>query len=479
MAVKFVQVCRVAPQPGSRETYEVDPAVSESISQVNHALLAQEYLSLPLTFFDLVWLRYPPFHRLFFYDILPCSSPADTLLFFHSTIIPKLKTSLSIALQHFLPWPETLLGPKTPPNPPSIMSKATPFPSHGGFSVGISMHHAAVDGKILFMFLKSWTHMCKHVHQSDDMFFPDQLKSFYDRRGVKDPFCLQLEDIYSNQFLNMDRRQNNRSNFEFTSTKIQALRKWVLTRMEETTGKQEEGHDRSVHLSTFSLTCAWVCLLKAEQEEVKGDIISMAFSVDCRSRLTPPLPANYFGNCVTGCLAPAERKGLLGEDGWVVAKLVNGLYPSDEQTSSGAGHQRLFTTAGSHRFDITEVVRINRIGTITFADGKNGSGAVDVGLVLKNNIIWRLLLLYLLKVLKPFKVSSLISSGCGGLMSPITRNSSKEARFTREIQTVRGYLQFTSFKSFSRCDGLSIIKGLKADVLEEFRLQFYTELLAD
>ncbi|RXH89630.1 hypothetical protein DVH24_031987 [Malus domestica] len=179
--------------------------------------------------------------------------------------------------------------------------------------------------------------MCKHVHQSDDIFFPDQLISFYDRRGVKDPFCLQLEDIYLNQFLNMERRQNNRSmmvaarykslvisdstrgNFEFTSAKIQALRKWVMTRMEETTGKQEEGHDRSVHLSTFSLTCAWVCLLKAEQEEVRGDIISMSFSVDCRSRLTPPLPANYFGNCVTGCLAPAERKGLLGEDSWVVA----------------------------------------------------------------------------------------------------------------------------------------------------------------
>ncbi|KAM1358134.1 hypothetical protein ACFX13_046009 [Malus domestica] len=234
----------------------------------------------------------------------------------------------------------------------------TIFPNSGGFSVGISMHHAVVDGKTLFMFLKSWTHMCKHVHQSDDIFFPDQLKSFYDRRGVKDPFCLQLEDIYSNQFLNMDRRQNNRSmmvaarykslvisdstrgNFEFTSAKIQALRKWVMTRMEETTGKQEEGHDRSVHLSTFSLTCAWVCLPKAEQEEVKGGIISMSFSVDCRSRLTPPLPANYFGNCVTGCLAPAERKGLLGEDGWVVA------------TSSGAGHRRLLTTAGSHRYDM-------------------------------------------------------------------------------------------------------------------------------
>ncbi|KAB2613793.1 phenolic glucoside malonyltransferase 2-like [Pyrus ussuriensis x Pyrus communis] len=390
MAVKVFQVCRVAPRPGSstasaiqaqgeKLTYEADPTMSEAISQINHALPAQEYL-------------YPPFHRLFFYDILPCSSPADTLLFFHSTIIPKLKTSLSITLQYFLPL-------------------------------------------TLFVFLKSWTHMCKHVHQSDDIFFLDQLKPFYDRRGVKDPFCLQLEDIYLNQFLNMDRRQNNRmmsdstrGNFEFTSAKIQTLRKWVMTRTEETTWKQEEGHDRSVHLSTFCLTCAysWVCLLKAEQEEVKGDIIPMSFSVNCRSRLPSFIPANYFGNCVMGCLALAERKGLLGEDGLVVAvnaitetikvddgiwmngagKFFNSLYPSDEQTSSSAGHQRLFTNAGSHRFDTsTEVVRINRIGTVTFADGNNGGGAVNVGLVLKK-LQMEALLPFLLKFQVSFHLVS-------------------------------------------------------------------------
>nr|XP_028953751.1 phenolic glucoside malonyltransferase 2-like [Malus domestica] len=547
MAVKVIQVCRVAPQPGSsaasaiptqggKQTYDGDTAVSEAIFQVNHALPAQDYSSLPLTFIDLLWLRYPPFHRLFFYNILPFSSPADTLLFFHSIIIPKLKTSLSLTLQHFLPLAGNITWPENSPKPTlnyvkgdtvsltvaesdadfhhlssndfnidakeyhplvpqlenshekaAVMAfQITVFPNSGGFSIGISMHHAVVDGKTLFMFLKSWTHICRHVHQSDDVVLPDQLKPFYDRRGMKDPIFLQLEEIYLNQFLNMDRQQNNRSlmvaarykslvisnstrgNFEFTSAKIQALRKWIMAR------KQQEGHDRSVHLSTFSLTCAysWICLLKAEQEEqdeVKGDkIIPMVINVDCRSRLTPPLPANYFGNCVTARLALAERKGLLGEDGLIVAvnaiseaikglddgslmngaeNLVSSLYPSDEQTSSGAGHRRFFTTAGSHRFDMydtdfgwgrprsTEVVRMHTVGTITFADGKNGGGAVDIGLVLKKHHM------------EAF--ASLFAKGSSMFLGRIGINNVARKNFGR-LGTKPRTMVFTSFSTSTR-----------------------------
>ncbi|CAN6708472.1 unnamed protein product [Malus baccata var. baccata] len=301
------------------------------------------------------------------------------------------------------------------------------------------MHHAAIDGKTLFLFLKSWAHICKHVHQSDDILLPDQLKPFYDRSVIQHPIGLQLEAIYLNQFLNMDGRQNNRSLmvaaqykslvvpnsfrgiFEFTSANIQALRQRVTTRMKEITTNQQQERDPSVHMSTFSLTCAytWVCLVKAEQgeeEEIKGDKIPLFISVDCRSRLAPPLPANFFGNIVTAYLTVAERKGLLGEDGLVMAiiaiseaikgldngvlngveDLVSRLYLSDEQKST-SDPRTVFTTAGSHRFDMygtdfgwgrprsTEVVRKNSTGAITFADGKNGGGAVDIGVVLEKH----------------------------------------------------------------------------------------------
>ncbi|AES77682.1 anthocyanidin 3-O-glucoside-6-O-malonyltransferase, putative [Medicago truncatula] len=50
--------------------------------------------SLPLTFFDILWLRLPPVQRIFFYEF-----PHQTSLFFN-TLLPKLNQSLSLTLSH-------------------------------------------------------------------------------------------------------------------------------------------------------------------------------------------------------------------------------------------------------------------------------------------------------------------------------------------------------------------------------------------
>ncbi|KAM5581191.1 hypothetical protein ABKV19_010423 [Rosa sericea] len=84
-SVIVVEVCRVAPVTGSPDFPTLDQ-------------------SLPL--FDLRWLRFKPVERLYFYET---SSP--------DSILPKLKTSLSLTLQHFLPlagkltWPLHSLKP--------------------------------------------------------------------------------------------------------------------------------------------------------------------------------------------------------------------------------------------------------------------------------------------------------------------------------------------------------------------------------
>ncbi|KAJ0807859.1 putative anthocyanin 6''-O-malonyltransferase [Helianthus annuus] len=54
---------------------------------------------LSLTFFDFMWLRLPPIHLLFFYEL---SNITQTQ--FTETISPNLKHSLSITLQHFFPF---------------------------------------------------------------------------------------------------------------------------------------------------------------------------------------------------------------------------------------------------------------------------------------------------------------------------------------------------------------------------------------
>ncbi|KAM1653121.1 hypothetical protein ACFX1Q_006322 [Malus domestica] len=95
-SVKVVEVCKVAPQPSTPDS----SAIPES---------------LPLTLFDLLWLRFAPVQRLFFYEINnPNSSDTN---FTHSTLIPKLKTSLSLTLKQFLPLAGNVIWPKESPKP--------------------------------------------------------------------------------------------------------------------------------------------------------------------------------------------------------------------------------------------------------------------------------------------------------------------------------------------------------------------------
>ncbi|KAJ0813673.1 putative transferase [Helianthus annuus] len=53
---------------------------------------------LPLTYFDFMWVSQPPVHYLFFYE-MPITHTK-----FIDNIIPNLKHSLSITLQHFFPF---------------------------------------------------------------------------------------------------------------------------------------------------------------------------------------------------------------------------------------------------------------------------------------------------------------------------------------------------------------------------------------
>ncbi|CAL9018588.1 unnamed protein product [Prunus brigantina] len=187
-SVRVLEVCNVTPQPSS-------PAGSATPPRE----------ALPLTLFDLLWLRFAPVQRLFFYEI---SNSFDTTI-----LVSKLKASLSVALQQFLPLAGNLKWPQDFPKPilsyvqgdavsltiaesdadfhhlssrsnfveaeeyhslvpqlttshekaAAVAFQVTIFPNGNGFSIGTSMHHAILDGKSSTMFVKSWAHICKHL----------------------------------------------------------------------------------------------------------------------------------------------------------------------------------------------------------------------------------------------------------------------------------------------------------------------------
>ncbi|KAK8572810.1 hypothetical protein V6N12_028852 [Hibiscus sabdariffa] len=166
--------------------------------------------AIPLTFLDTLWLSCCPMQRLFFYEF-----PHPTSHFMQK-ILPNLKSSLSLTLQHFFPFSGNLrllqrpyifftdgnsipfivtesdadfnhlisnhrrhgrelqaLLPKLPP-PSNVVSDGTSvckqLPlmaiqitifSNAGFSIGITFLHAAADGKAFAHFTKSWASICR------------------------------------------------------------------------------------------------------------------------------------------------------------------------------------------------------------------------------------------------------------------------------------------------------------------------------
>ncbi|KAF8389926.1 hypothetical protein HHK36_024445 [Tetracentron sinense] len=431
--VKVLELCRVAPPP-------------DSVTQT----------SLPLTFFDLPWLRFPPVQRLFFYK-----SPHSELSFTNS-LLPKLKRSLSLTLQHFYPLAGNLIWPPESEKPviryvdgdsvlltiaesnsdfyhlsgnsardineshpliphlplsdtlaAVLALQVTVFPN-SGFCIGMTMHHAVSDGQTATMFRKSWSSICRSGGSS---LLPEFLP-IYDRFLIKDTDG--LEKNFLNKLVDpnvSDTESNNRSlvvmyprtppdtvkvkgTFELSRADMERLRKWVVTR------REKDKQTTPLHATTFVLTCAyvWVCLVRAEG--IRNKMVSLVFVVDCRARLDPPIPATYFGNCITTRKVVAETCEIMGEDGVAVA--VEAISEAIRGLDSGVlrGIEEVLSlthptepewsmeVAGSTRFGVygtdfgwgrpikVETPSIGITGAISLAESRNESGGVEVGLAL-------------------------------------------------------------------------------------------------
>ncbi|KAK8480726.1 hypothetical protein V6N13_090391 [Hibiscus sabdariffa] len=328
-------------------------------------------LTLPVTFFDTYWFKFPPVQSLYLYQLTESHS---TLSYFNSEILPKLKQSLSLALSHYLPvagylkWPsdaakpvvcytpgdgvtltvaesnvanfDTLISNEMhkakelhPLAPQLVLSddkagilalQITLFPGRG-FCIGTSAHHAVYDGKIASMIMRSWAYLCKNGGKE----LPPELTPSFDRSIIKDPsgldilFLNQWRDIFAD-YRGFDSRSLRipdefdpisddvvRATFEFTNKDIKRLRDKAWSKL-NTNGEAKQQH----HLSSFVLTLAYTttCLVKTKGQGDRDVVID--FGVDCRARLDPPAPPTYFGNCVVNYSNSAEARNFIGEEGF-------------------------------------------------------------------------------------------------------------------------------------------------------------------
>ncbi|KVI04201.1 malonyl-coenzyme A:anthocyanin 3-O-glucoside-6''-O-malonyltransferase [Cynara cardunculus var. scolymus] len=333
-------------------------------SQVSPPPATVGHRSLPLTFFDIGWLSQPPVHHLFFYEL------AITKPQFIETIVPTLKRSLSITLQHFFPFVGNLII--FPTRKPEIRHvdgdsvavtfaesnldfhdltgnhardcgsfyplipvlghaaqasadyvsitvfsvQVTVFPGCG-ISIGMTNHHCLGDASTRSCFLKAWTSIARSG--TDESFLGSGALPLYDR-VIKQP---TLDEIYLKQAnigtftqeyqpASLSGPTNNvRATFVLTRPTINRLKKRVSNQLPSLQ-----------YVSSFTVACAyiWSCMAK-----IRGDELQVfGFVIDCRSRLVPAIPATYFGNCVAPCGAMARTTVLSERDGFVTAARLLG-----------------------------------------------------------------------------------------------------------------------------------------------------------
>ncbi|KAL2466402.1 HXXXD-type acyl-transferase family protein [Abeliophyllum distichum] len=408
-------------------------------------------VTLPLVHFDITWLYFHPVHRLLFFDF-PCSKA-----YFLDTIVPRLKQSLSLTLKHFLPLAGNIVHPIdsgrpmsryvvgdsvsltiaeydkdfnqltgnhprvadefyacVPQLPPASISndsvifpvlslQVTLFPEHG-MCFGFTNHHAIGDASTIVRFVKAWASVTKF--DGEAKLIDDKSLPFYERTGVED--SEGLDSLYW-ELLKKSRPVESppltfplnkvRATFIITRDDIQKLKNIVLAKQ-----------PNMAHLTTFTVVCAhlWVCLVKSRAEEVGEDEPEyFGFAADCRARLSPSLPSNYFGNCLAFVKAESTHGGLKGNDGFLIAAILIGeairktVY-NEKGILDGAENwplefgkligKWLFGVAGSPRFDLYdtdygwgrpkkfESVSIDGDGSMSLCKSRDFEGGLEIGM---------------------------------------------------------------------------------------------------
>nr|XP_034901457.1 phenolic glucoside malonyltransferase 1-like [Populus alba] len=316
-SVKVLELCQVAPACNS----------PESVTN----------FSLPLTFLDIAWFKFPPAQQIIFYELTE-SSPT----FFNLVILPRLKKSLSQALFHFLPLAGHLVWPENSQKPILL------YTLNDAISLTIAESNADLS----------------HLSGNETR---QAIESF--------PYIPELPT-------------------SDTKASVIALQITLFPNKGETISSQlEKVHKEELkptkqldYMSTFVLTCAYtvVCMVKARGGDNNRKIYFI-FSADCRGRLDPPIPQNYIGNCISSQHIVIKAGVSMEECG--VAMIAERIKPGAEiiGVTGSTRFEDYSWDFGWGRPNKVEFTGNARGGVISLARSREGNGGVEIGLALKRH----------------------------------------------------------------------------------------------
>ncbi|XP_020238543.1 coumaroyl-CoA:anthocyanidin 3-O-glucoside-6''-O-coumaroyltransferase 1 [Cajanus cajan] len=309
---------------------------------------------------------------------------------------------------------------------PLLALQVTVFPNRG-LCIAITYCHM-MDDRCCSHFMKSWSSIC--LSGGVDLTLVEKSPPCFDREVLKDPKGLEaifLGNYFEERSTWKDKlvgkttttseisTGNNedyaKATIVFGRDDIEGLKRYVLNQR-----KEKDEFKAPQYLSKFVVTCAfvWVSLVKAkhrdddndeEGEEVKEEYFR--FAADCRDRFEYPVPATYFGNCLTKCYAVLKRKELKGEGGFLKAVKAIARAITDMKTEplKGAENWRALLrkisvlgntvlVTGSPNFTVyetdfgfgkpTKVEMVHSPKCMSLAESGDKEGGLELGLVFRS-----------------------------------------------------------------------------------------------
>ncbi|XP_074560026.1 LOW QUALITY PROTEIN: phenolic glucoside malonyltransferase 2-like [Curcuma longa] len=276
--------------------------------------------------------------------------------------------------------------------------QVTLFPNRG-LALAVTVHHSACDGSSSTRFVSSWA--CRASGREKEAPTPPS----FDRSSVPNP-----NDAYSKFFSSLAAAAQNIGpmmvqfappdavigTVTLTADDLRKLKEMVSSKM----------NNSAFHCSNIVATYAyaWVSLVKARGHN-EDTTLHVMFPGNCRERIQPPLPAEYFGNCIIGSFVHAKAVDLTGEDGVAAAARLIGeaieqfkedpLKDADKwpEKYRAIALQRPLRVAGSPGFKVYDVdfgwgrpVKVDMpsitwAGAISVSESRDESGGVEIGLV--------------------------------------------------------------------------------------------------
>lgn len=180
----------------------------------------------------------------------------------------------------------------------------------GGISLGISQNHVIADGHSLWHFLVSWAECARGVPISKP---PVHDRTVFKVENPSPDKAYTLIKLSQNPIFDEKHAPIVERVFFFSGEMIKQL-------------KYNASKEGTRAYTSYEALCAhvWKSVTKARELKPDQDVHTLVL-VNCRRKMNPPVPDEYFGNVIVNGMVITKAKELLGESLGATAQRIHDM----------------------------------------------------------------------------------------------------------------------------------------------------------